>query len=143
MIRGRCAGDVIDYGGLGGCHTQRLRGRIKITRLRQALVWIFDDVLPETSATAIFTYCIAHSINKGWIDAQAHGPMAVLGWNAVQTKVNTKGEVEGTCVGTGMSFDPAFYYNRPVNVAAAHGYGPCYNGRSRNDKTSEKLPGSY
>jgi unsaturated rhamnogalacturonyl hydrolase len=83
-----------------------------------------NDSYLETSATAIFTYCIAHSINKGWIDAQAHGPMAVLGWNAVQTKVNGKGEVEGTCVGTGMSFDPAFYYNRPVNVAAAHGYGP-------------------
>jgi rhamnogalacturonyl hydrolase YesR len=83
-----------------------------------------NDSYFETSATAIFTYCIAHSINKGWIDAQAHGPMAVLGWNGVQTKVNSKGEVEGTCVGTGMSFDPAFYYYRPVNVAAAHGYGP-------------------
>lgn len=83
-----------------------------------------NDSYLETSATAIFTYCIAHSINKGWIDAQAYGPVAVLGWNAVQTKVNVKGEVEGTCVGTGMAFDPAFYYNRPVNVAAAHGYGP-------------------
>jgi unsaturated rhamnogalacturonyl hydrolase len=83
-----------------------------------------NDSYYETSATAIFTYCAAHAINKGWVDAQAFGPMAVLGWNAVATKVNTKGEVEGTCVGTGMSFDPAFYYNRPVNVAAAHGYGP-------------------
>jgi unsaturated rhamnogalacturonyl hydrolase len=83
-----------------------------------------NDSYYETSATAIFTYCIAHAINNGWIDATAHGPMAVAGWNAVQTKVNSKGEVEGTCVGTGMSFDPLFYYNRPVNVAAAHGYGP-------------------
>lgn len=23
-----------------------------------------------------------------------------------------------------MAFDPVFYYHRPVNVAAAHGYGP-------------------
>lgn len=83
-----------------------------------------NDSYYETSATAIFTYCAAHGINKGWIDAQAYGPMAVLGWNAVTTRVNAKGEVEGTCVGTGMAFDPAFYYNRPVNVAAAHGYGP-------------------
>jgi len=83
-----------------------------------------NDSYLETSATAIFTYCAAHAINKGWIDSQAFGPMAVLGWNAVQTKVNDKGEVEGTCVGTGMAFDPSFYYNRPVNVAAAHGYGP-------------------
>jgi unsaturated rhamnogalacturonyl hydrolase len=83
-----------------------------------------NDSYLETSATAIYTYCIAHAINKGWIDAQAHGPMAVMGWNAVQTKVNTLGQVEGTCVGTGMSFDPVFYYNRPTNTAAAHGYGP-------------------
>ena len=83
-----------------------------------------NDSYLETSATAIYTYCITHAINKGWIDVQAYGPMAVLGWNAVATKVNNKGEVEGTCVGTGLSFDPAFYYNRPVNVAAAHGYGP-------------------
>ena len=83
-----------------------------------------NDSYLETSATAIFTYCAAHGINSGYLDAQAYGPMAVLGWNAVQTMVNDKGEVEGTCVGTGMAFDPAFYYNRPVNVAAAHGYGP-------------------
>jgi rhamnogalacturonyl hydrolase YesR len=83
-----------------------------------------NDSYLETSATAIYTYCIAHAINNGWIDAKAYGPVALLGWNAVQTKVNSKGEVEGTCVGTGMAFDPAFYYNRPVNVAAAHGYGP-------------------
>jgi hypothetical protein len=38
--------------------------------------------------------------------------------------VNQKGQVEGTCVGTGMGFDPAFYYYRPVNLFAAHGYGP-------------------
>jgi unsaturated rhamnogalacturonyl hydrolase len=83
-----------------------------------------NDSYYETSATAIFTYCVAHGINKGWIDAAANGPMAVMGWNAVQTKVNNTGEVEGTCVGTGMAFEPVFYYNRPVNVAAAHGYGP-------------------
>ena len=83
-----------------------------------------NDSYLETSATAIYTYCIAHAINKGWINAQAYGPVAVLAWNAIQTKVNTSGQVEGTCVGTGMSFDPAFYYSRPVNVAAAHGYGP-------------------
>jgi unsaturated rhamnogalacturonyl hydrolase len=38
--------------------------------------------------------------------------------------VNSTGQVEGTCVGTGMAFDPAFYYYRPTNNFAAHGYGP-------------------
>lgn len=82
------------------------------------------DSYLETSATAIYTYCIAKAINKNWIDARTHAPMALLAWNAVSTKVNDKGQVEGTCVGTGMAFDPAFYYYRPVNVFAAHSYGP-------------------
>jgi unsaturated rhamnogalacturonyl hydrolase len=83
-----------------------------------------NDSYLETSATAIYTYCIAHAMNKGWIDPVAYGPMVMLAWNAVSTKVNAQGQVEGTCVGTGMGFEPAFYYYRPVNVYAAHGYGP-------------------
>lgn len=83
-----------------------------------------NDSYLETSATAIYVYCIAHAINKGWIDPIAYGPVAQLGWNAVSSKINAQGQVEGTCVGTGMAFDPSFYYHRPVNVYAAHGYGP-------------------
>jgi unsaturated rhamnogalacturonyl hydrolase len=82
------------------------------------------DSYLETSATAIYAYCFARGVNKGWLDAKAYAPAAVLAWNAVTTKVNDSGQVEGTCVGTGMAFDPAFYYYRPVNVYAAHGYGP-------------------
>ncbi len=83
-----------------------------------------EDSYLETSATAIYAYCIAHACNKGWLDPMTYGPMSILAWNAVATKINEKGQVEGTCVGTGMAFDPAFYYHRPVNVFAAHGYGP-------------------
>ena len=83
-----------------------------------------NDSYLETSATAIYAYCIANAINKGWIDSKAYGPACLLAWNAITTKVNDIGQVEGTCVGTGMAFDPAFYYYRPTNVFAAHGYGP-------------------
>lgn len=83
-----------------------------------------NDSYLETSATAIYTYCLARGVNKGWLDAKAYAPMCLLGWSAVATKVNAMGQVEGTCVGTGMAFDPAFYYYRPVNVFAAHSYGP-------------------
>jgi rhamnogalacturonyl hydrolase YesR len=83
-----------------------------------------NDSYLETSATAIYAYCIARAVNRGWVDAKTYGPMSILAWNAVSTKVNDKGQVEGTCVGTGMAFDPMFYYYRPVNVYAAHGYGP-------------------
>ena len=83
-----------------------------------------EDSYLETSATAIYAYCIAHGVNRGWLNPLAHGPMAVLAWNAVTTQVNEKGQVENVCVGTGMAFDPAFYYHRPVSPMAAHGYGP-------------------
>lgn len=83
-----------------------------------------NDSYLETSCTAIYTYSIARAINRGWLDKTAYGPMVLLAWNAVASKVNDAGQVEGTCVGTGMGFDPAFYYHRPVNKYAAHSYGP-------------------
>ena len=83
-----------------------------------------NDSYLETSATAIYCYAIAKAINHQWIDAKAYTPMCLLAWNAVTTKITNSGQVEGVCVGTGMAFDPAFYYYRPTNVYAAHGYGP-------------------
>ena len=83
-----------------------------------------NDSYLETSATAIYTYAIAKSVNMGWLDPRIYAPAALLGWNAVATKVNLVGQVEGTCVGTGLAWDPAFYYFRPISPFAAHGYGP-------------------
>lgn len=83
-----------------------------------------SDSYLETSATAIYAYAYARGVNRGWLDKKAYAPMTLLAWNAVSTKVNAKGQVEGTCVGTGMAFDPAFYYHRPTSPFAAHGYGP-------------------
>ncbi len=82
------------------------------------------DSYLETSASAMYVYAIAHGINRGWLDGFAYGPMVSIAWNAVAQKVNAAGQVEGTCVGTGMGFEPTFYYYRPVSVYAAHGYGP-------------------
>ena len=82
------------------------------------------DSYVETSASAIYTYAYARAINRGWIDAAVYSPLTLLAWNAVSTKINAKGQVEATCVGTGMAFDPMFYYFRPVSPYAAHGYGP-------------------
>jgi len=83
-----------------------------------------SDSYLETSATAIYTYCIAHAVCEGWLEGITYGPVAQLGWQALATQITADGKVDGTCVGTGMAFDPAFYYYRPVSAAAAHGYGP-------------------
>lgn len=82
------------------------------------------ETYDETSATAIFTYALAHGINKGWLDPVTFGPLTQLAWQAVRSKINDKGEVEDVVVGTGMGFDPAYYAYRPKSVKAAHGYGP-------------------
>lgn len=83
-----------------------------------------NDSYLETSATAMFTYCIAHAINEGWIDGNVYGPVARAGWQGISKNINELGQVEDTCVGTGLGFEHGFYYKRPVSVFAAHGYGP-------------------
>jgi rhamnogalacturonyl hydrolase YesR len=83
-----------------------------------------EDSYLETSASAMYVFAMARAINRGWVSPVAYGPAAQLGWNAVATKVNAQGQVEDTCVGTGMAFDPAYYYFRPKSPYAQHGYGP-------------------
>ena len=83
-----------------------------------------NDSYLETSASAMFVFGMARAINRGWVSPVAYGPPAQLGWNAVAAKVNAKGQVEDTCVGTGLAFDPAYYYARPRSPFAQHGYGP-------------------
>ena len=83
-----------------------------------------NDSYLETSASAIFTYCIAHGINQGWLPPTTYGDIAQVGWQGVSTQINAKGQVENTCVGTTFAGDVAYYYNRPVSVYAVHGYGP-------------------
>lgn len=83
-----------------------------------------NDTYLETSATAMFVYGYAHAINKGWISPTTYGSIAQAGWCGLVTRVNAKGQVDGTCVGTTFASDPIYYYNRPANVNALHGYGP-------------------
>lgn len=82
------------------------------------------DTYLETSATAMFVYGIAHAINQGWISPTTYGSIAQAGWVGLSTRINPKGQVEGTCVGTTFASDQIYYYNRPTSVYALHGYGP-------------------
>ncbi len=82
------------------------------------------DSYLETSASAIFVYSIARAINRGWISPVSYGSVAQAGWMGLTTRVNEKGQVEGTCVGTTLASDHVYYYNRPQSPYATHGYGP-------------------
>jgi len=82
------------------------------------------DSYLETSSSAIFVYTIAHAINQGWINPTTYGSIAQAGWNGLSTRINAKGQVEGTCVATTFASDQVYYYNRPTSVDTLHGYGP-------------------
>jgi rhamnogalacturonyl hydrolase YesR len=84
------------------------------------------DSYEETSASAMFVFAFARAINSGWLSRPTYAPYVLRGWNGVATKVNSVGQVEGTCVGTGLGWDDTFYLNRPTSVNAAHGYGPIF-----------------
>jgi unsaturated rhamnogalacturonyl hydrolase len=83
-----------------------------------------NDSYLETSATAMFVYGIAHAINQGWISPTTYGSVALAGWAGLSTRINDKGQVEGTCVATTFASDQTYYYNRPTSVDTLHGYGP-------------------
>ena len=83
-----------------------------------------NDSYLETSASAIFVYVIAHAVNQGWISPTTYGSIAQAGWAGLSTRINAKGEVEGTCVGTTFASDMVYYYHRPASTLALHGYGP-------------------
>ena len=82
-----------------------------------------NDSYLETSATAMFTYGLAHAVNEGWISPTTFGSIAQAGWCGLATRINAGGQVEGTCVGTTFASDMVYYYNRPASVKALHGYG--------------------
>lgn len=108
------------------CFKQHLNGLMALQSSDGAWHQLLDrnDTYLETSCTAIYAYCLAHAINKGWIEAEPYIGQTLLAWNYVAAHITNSGQVVGTCVGTGLAFDPAFYAYRPVNNYAAHGYGP-------------------
>ena len=106
-----------------GARPQRGQAAVGTSGLWHQMLDKPDSYL-ETSASAIFVYCIARAINRGWISPASYGSVAQAGWIGVTTRVNARGQVEGTCVGTTLASDHVYYYNRPQSVYATHGYGP-------------------
>lgn len=81
------------------------------------------DSFLETSATAMFTFAIAKGINEGWVN-HVYGPVALTGWNAVNSRIQKNGAVDGSVEGTTFAHDNSYYYHRGQSIYATHGYGP-------------------
>lgn len=81
------------------------------------------DSYTETSCSSIFVYCIAHSINRGWLDKR-YSSMALKGWDALKKqKITSDFTIKDICIGTGIGNDITFYYNRPKKDNDIHGIG--------------------
>ena len=76
----------------------------------------------ETSCTAMFTYSIAKAVNEGWL-AHRYAYIAERGWEGIRTRINSDGQVEGICMGTGIGMNNHYYAIRPTPMNDIHGLG--------------------
>lgn len=70
-----------------------------------------SDSYLETSCSAMFTYAIARSVNKGYLEPR-YASIAQRGWEGVSSKIRPDGQVDGVCTGTAVSDDLVYYYRR-------------------------------
>jgi len=91
-------------------------------RWRQILDYDNASNWEETSSTAMFTYCIAHAVNRGWIDP-TNMAFARQGFIGVCENITTNGVVNGTVQGTSLNTTTSYYLglNRPTDDM--HGRG--------------------
>lgn len=80
------------------------------------------EVWEETSCTAMFAYGYARAANRGWID-RSNLDVARKAFAGLQTRITPEGVVNGTCAGTNIGIDLAFYVNRPRPSDDLHGRG--------------------
>lgn len=86
-----------------------------------------SDSYDESSVTAMYVYGVAKAINNGWID-MSYRNIARTGWRALKNnEITSDGRFTNVCVGTGISEDLPFYYNRPVGDNEKHGLGLIIN----------------
>ena len=82
-----------------------------------------SDSYDESSVTAMFVYAIAKALNNKWIDS-SYASVAKTGWSVLKNKeITADGRFTNVCVGTGITDDIPFYFNRPVGDNEKHGLG--------------------
>jgi unsaturated rhamnogalacturonyl hydrolase len=82
-----------------------------------------SDSYDESSITAMYVYGIAKAINNNWIDP-CYASIAKAAWRTLKNnEITSDGRFTNVCVGTGISDDLPFYFNRPVGDNEKHGLG--------------------
>jgi len=81
------------------------------------------ELWEETSCTAMFAYGFARAANRGWIDRTEGLDVARRAFAGISKQVTPDGAVNGTCEGTNIGLDLAFYANRKRPPDDLHGRG--------------------
>jgi rhamnogalacturonyl hydrolase YesR len=81
------------------------------------------ELWEETSCTAMFAYSIARAVRRGWI-AQENLEVARRAFTGVMRHVSEDGDVAGTCEGTLIGPDLAYYAGRQRPLNDPHAPGP-------------------
>jgi unsaturated rhamnogalacturonyl hydrolase len=80
------------------------------------------DIWEETSCAAMFGYSIARAVRRGWI-APENLAVAERAFAGVSSRVTDDGQVHGTCEGTEIGRDSAYYASRQRPPNDIHGIG--------------------
>jgi unsaturated rhamnogalacturonyl hydrolase len=80
------------------------------------------DIWEETSCSAMFAYSIARAVRRGWIPPENLG-VAQRAFAGVARNVADDGQVNGTCEGTEIGRDAAYYASRQRPPNDIHGIG--------------------
>jgi rhamnogalacturonyl hydrolase YesR len=81
------------------------------------------ELWEETSCTSMFAYSIARAARRGWI-APEHLEIARRAFAGVMGNVSLEGDVAGTCEGTLIGRDLAYYAGRQRPLNDPHAPGP-------------------
>jgi len=80
------------------------------------------DSFEETSATAMFTYCIAKAVKKGWIN-EKYDKQAKRGIEGLKTMIDNNGDIRGISFPKNQ-YTLQDYYRGDIILNDWHGIGP-------------------
>ncbi len=83
-----------------------------------------EDVWPETSGSAMFTFAMITGVKNGWLDAATYGPAARRAWIAVAGYIDQNSDVTNVCEGTGKNNNRQYYLDRKRRTGDFHGQAP-------------------
>lgn len=78
----------------------------------------------ETSCTGMFTFAMITGVKNGWLDKATYGPAARKAWLSLIKYIDSNGNINNVCEGTGKKNDRQYYLDRKKLTGDMHGQAP-------------------